>query len=330
MKQIKRVLSLALLLSLLVSPMAMATGEASDQTAYDEYEVPGFDTTYLEQMWQAAQDGSPAALAEGAVAQENWNQKILTEALSFTPANFFGVYENPLELAVLLADYIVDAGFSQLAGQPLQYRIIASSKNLRMGPGREYERVSAFPHGTIVTYLGSQVNGWIRVTNGTYVGWCSAIHLAPFDGNPVPVLNVTSPGAAAGGQAILNPVVPIEHTDDDLFWLALTIEMEAGSAWLTDEHQLLVGNVVLNRVASDRFPNTIRGVVHDPGQYAFMMSGARRPISDRAWANAQRLLDGERFAPEDVVFQAEFRQGSGVFMTIHCERLGTTTFFSHL
>ncbi len=42
---------------------------------------------------------------------------------------------------------------------------------------------------------------------------------------------------------------------------------EAGSYWLGDEWKLYVGEVVLNRVESPEFPDTIREVLEQPGQY---------------------------------------------------------------
>ena len=52
---------------------------------------------------------------------------------------------------------------------------------------------------------------------------------------------------------------------DDLVLLAQVIHTEAGSAWLPDEWRLAVGEVVLNRVASPEFPDTLEEVVFQPG-----------------------------------------------------------------
>lgn len=52
-----------------------------------------------------------------------------------------------------------------------------------------------------------------------------------------------------------------EYTDEDLYWLSRIISAESQGEPL--EGQIAVGNVVLNRVASDQFPNTIRAVVFD-------------------------------------------------------------------
>jgi len=121
---------------------------------------------------------------------------------------------------------------------------------------------------------------------------------------------------------------PIPHSQDDLMWLALAIHYEAGSNWLSDEHQLKVGNVVLNRVAHHRFAGTtIYEIVHQPGQYPWAVRTSHVIPSERAIRNAQRLLDGERILPENVVFQAQFRQGSSCHSSIRCDVLRTTTYF---
>ena len=58
-----------------------------------------------------------------------------------------------------------------------------------------------------------------------------------------------------------------EVTFDDLLLLSRVIYREAGSNWLSEEWKMSVGEVVLNRVASEEFPNTVREVVMQPGQY---------------------------------------------------------------
>ncbi|MCQ4023102.1 MULTISPECIES: Ig-like domain-containing protein [unclassified Ruminococcus] len=112
------------------------------------------------------------------------------------------------------------------------------------------------------------------------------------------------------------------YTDDDLYCLAAVIWQESGSYWLSDRCQLMVGNVVLNRVASSRFPNTIRGCLQSPGQYGPMAwnisipSGSNsieKKAIERCFKNAKKLLEGHRELPSNVVFQANFPQGSGTY-----------------
>lgn len=51
------------------------------------------------------------------------------------------------------------------------------------------------------------------------------------------------------------------YDKDELYWLSRIIEAEAGGEIL--EGKIAVGNVVLNRVASKQYPNTIYGVIFD-------------------------------------------------------------------
>ncbi len=113
------------------------------------------------------------------------------------------------------------------------------------------------------------------------------------------------------------------YTEDDLFCLAAVIWQEAGSTYCSDNLQLMVGNVVLNRVKSNQFPNSIRGVITSKYAYGTMywngvsIPNATDPITksaiQRCYANAEKLLDGYRILPDNVVFQAGFVQGSGVY-----------------
>src|SRR5699024_912548 len=103
---------------------------------------------------------------------------------------------------------------------------------------------------------------------------------------------------------------------------------EAGSAWLPDEWRMAVGEVVLNRVASPEFPDTLEEVVFQPGQYS---------AADRDWFEvlipfrpcleaALRLLGGERVIGDaSVVFQSGGLQG-GVALELYDSVYGSTYF----
>ena len=115
---------------------------------------------------------------------------------------------------------------------------------------------------------------------------------------------------------------------DDLVLLAQVIHTEAGSAWLPDEWRMAVGEVVLNRVASPEFPDTLEEVVFQPGQYS---------AADRDWFEvlipfrpcleaALRLLGGERVIGDaSVVFQSGGLQG-GVALELYDSVYGSTYF----
>ena len=107
------------------------------------------------------------------------------------------------------------------------------------------------------------------------------------------------------------------YTQSDLDLLARVVHAEAGSSWLSDEHQRAVASVVLNRVADSRFPNTISGVVYQRGQYGCVYNGMiNRTPSSRAIDNAKYVLENGVTIPANVVWQAQFKQGRCVWKYI--------------
>lgn len=110
----------------------------------------------------------------------------------------------------------------------------------------------------------------------------------------------------------------IECDADDQELVAKIVCREAGGC--STEIQLLVANVIRNRVDSDLFPNTYYDVIHQPYQYGMVYKyGAEWPewatndVKQHCRDVARRILEGETVCPANVVFQAEFRQGSGVY-----------------
>lgn len=82
-------------------------------------------------------------------------------------------------------------------------------------------------------------------------------------------------------------------TDEETLLLAALIQAEADNQGAAG--RLAVGSVVMNRVASSKFPNTISGVIYSPGQFAPVASGrmalilARGPNSGCQYAAAQAI-----------------------------------------
>ncbi len=113
----------------------------------------------------------------------------------------------------------------------------------------------------------------------------------------------------------------------ELFLLSKIIQAEAGSNWLDENWKMAVGEVVLNRVDSPEFPDSIEEVVYQPGQYYGRDSSffnALTPSEESAKA-AAKLLSGQRVLNEpSVVFQANFVLGSGVHLELEDSQLGST------
>lgn len=104
------------------------------------------------------------------------------------------------------------------------------------------------------------------------------------------------------------------YSDDDLWYLSRVIQCESG--YCSQEMQEAVGSVVLNRVASERFPNSIPEVITQPGQYSTVGWLESNPPTEQALAVAVDLLENGSKLPDDVVWQANFPQGSYTYKTI--------------
>lgn len=120
----------------------------------------------------------------------------------------------------------------------------------------------------------------------------------------------------------------LTYAEEDLDLLSRLIYAEAGCDWIPDDIQLYVGSVVLNRVENDLFPDNIHDVIYAKGQYSPIWSGTINNSPDeRTIANAKRLLEDGSLLPANVVFQANFKQGDGVYYEYYDKLLGSTTFF---
>ena len=126
---------------------------------------------------------------------------------------------------------------------------------------------------------------------------------------------------------VIEEPVPAEeaptYTEEELEALAIIIYQEAGGDACSDETRSMVGTVVLNRVASDLFPDTIMEVATQERQYGRLYwtglvwpERANNPgeahAVQRAYDCARAILEGERALPEDVIWQAEFPQGTEI------------------
>lgn len=83
------------------------------------------------------------------------------------------------------------------------------------------------------------------------------------------------------------------------------------------EEQEYIGSVALNRVKSDRFPDTLSEVIYQTGpiQYACAWDGNfDREPTETNWEVASDLLENGSVLPEDVVWQSAEPQGSYTYI----------------
>lgn len=157
-------------------------------------------------------------------------------------------------------------------------------------------RLSADPAADTVSVDGQTLSGRVTVENGrTYV--------------PLRLVAEALGGAVAwdpylSGAAVTSPGA--EHDAADLYWLSRIIYAESGGESM--EGQLAMGNVVLNRVESGEFPDSIPGVIFDRVdgvQFEPVENGSvYQTPSAQSTEAARRVLDGERVIGRALYFYA--------------------------
>lgn len=116
---------------------------------------------------------------------------------------------------------------------------------------------------------------------------------------------------------------PSTNISSDLELLACVIYQETGGNECCDDCRRRVADVVLNRVADSRFPNTIKGVLTAKNQYGkYYYTGVVWPSRAknanekdavaRAYRIAEEVLNGQHSAlyGNGYVWQASFKQGT--------------------
>ena len=157
-------------------------------------------------------------------------------------------------------------------------------------------RLAADPAADSITVGGREYAGRVTVENGrTYVPLRLVCNLLGGSAVWDPYL---------GGAAVTSPGADYDAVD--LYWLSRVISAESRGESLAG--QMAVGNVVLNRVESREFPNTIPGVIFDRVdgvQFEPVANGtvyqAPTPQSVEA---ARRVLDGEVVLQDALYFYA--------------------------
>ena len=113
------------------------------------------------------------------------------------------------------------------------------------------------------------------------------------------------------------------YTDKDVNTLARLVWLEARGE--SDQGQRAVVEVVLNRVANEKFPSTVQGVVFaNNGKGRWQFSPARlipkTVATSKEYRNVYHVLyGGERILPADVVyFSTTAAKGKQVYCKIGC------------
>ena len=187
---------------------------------------------------------------------------------------------------------------------PLRYLLDAfggwsiswDSANARAAASSGQQSLTADPAADTVTVGGRSYGGKVYVENGrTYVPLRLVCNLLGGSAVWDPCL---------GGAAVTSPSADYDAVD--LYWLSRIISAESRGEPMTG--QIAVGNVVLNRVESREFPDTIPGVIFDRVdgvQFEPVANGTvyQTPTAQSVEA-AKRVLDGEVVLSDALYFYA--------------------------
>lgn len=158
---------------------------------------------------------------------------------------------------------VVTAEGLEMTIQPGRNYIVANGRYLYMSQGvKASNNVLLVPARVLGRALGAEVS-WDPVNNA--------------------VVFTAGSGPITSGD--------IAYQEDVLYWLSHIIYAESGNQPL--EGKIAVGNVVYNRVASPRFPNTVFEVIFQKGQFSPVSNGTiyKEPNAESVIA-AKLVMDG--------------------------------------
>ena len=119
-----------------------------------------------------------------------------------------------------------------------------------------------------------------------------------------------------------------QYSDEDIRILTTTVFHEAGHT--TEQLRQYVAQVVLNRVEDSRFPDKVKGVITQPGQYSTKYATVEAANAIQATDSkngtyyygicedsVKAAMMGQVEMPSNVLYQANFSQGKGVWKSVY-------------
>lgn len=144
-------------------------------------------------------------------------------------------------------------------------------------------------------------------------------------------------------QAEINAYTRLSrYTWEDIRILTTTVYFEAGQT--TEQLRQYVARVAMNRVEDSRFPNTVKGVITQPGQYStkYATEEMAQSIKNKDAANhtynwqtcknsAMLAMMGKVDMPKNVLYQANFTQGKGLWKSVYFDSgwYASTSYFCY-
>lgn len=194
--------------------------------------------------------------------------------------------------------------------------VYAKSVNMRSGPGTDYDIIKEYDQYRELTVTG-KTGDWYRVTVGSREGFMLKKYVKLGE-VPKATPKPTAKPTATPGQTQAPELTPsVESTPEPTVvpTQAPSSDMPSGGAYTGDELYLLsqlvykegdgqsyvaVANVILNRINSSKFPNTVNGVVYQKNQ--FSTSSFKTPSSAAKEAVTSVFVYGNTVLPSNVYY----------------------------
>lgn len=226
----------------------------------------------------------------------------------------------------------------------------AGSANFRKGPGLDYKIIEELKYGAKFTVVGKS-GDWLKVKyDGTY-GFILA-EFVEYGAPPTPTPKQTvkptetpkptrspSPTAEPTKQPESNANGVVNSNDyfssgggfsaDELLLVAQVVQEESKGSGV--EARAAVANVIYNRIASSRFPDSVSGVIFQKNQFTVARDEDKLravvPVSKTIEAVNQIFVNGDRFMPEDVLYFRSSSKGTSWDKRVYYATFGGNSFF---
>lgn len=130
---------------------------------------------------------------------------------------------------------------------------------------------------------------------------------------------IISENSSANEEVVEEQKELLQYSDEDLKYMIMVLTGECQD--MPYEVQLEYASVVMNRKNDPSFPNTIKGVCLQKGQYSCFRDGnAYRTPTSMSIEAAKYILANGSISPANVVYQSYARQGSGIYKQIGREK----------
>lgn len=140
--------------------------------------------------------------------------------------------------------------------------------NMRVNPDLNAEVIVILGGDEEVTVNGKTADGWYRVSYADYTGYCKSEYFtdsAPVNQQTVAVKKTTEAETIKAEPVMQTNSYSVSCSDEEFEMFCYVLQNEVG--YMSDDSKIAVANVILNRVKSQGFPNTLKGVLTANNQF---------------------------------------------------------------